>query len=135
MGINRTELSTTWQKRFAYFDRHGPVSSTPKGRGAFQLLPFADKLRLGGNIWAFLFGPLYFLVKGMWRKGLTLLAAAVGLTVPVLLFDVGSAVERVTALLVPVFSLVAANYAYYLHVVEGNQSWNPLEGMKARKSL
>lgn len=134
MSTNRTELSDSWQKRFAYFDRYGPVSSTPEGRRAYQALPFLEKARLGANIWGFLFGPFYFMVKGMWRKGVTLLAVACVLAVPVLLFDVGSIIERFTAMVIPAFSLVTANYAYYLHVVQGNRSWNPLEGMRARKS-
>jgi hypothetical protein len=132
MGINRAELSETWQIRFAYFDTYGPVSSTPEGRRAYRALPFFEKMRLGGNIWAFLFGPLYFVIKGMWRKGCTLLAVAVMLAFPILLFDLGSAIERITSILVPVVAMITANYAYYLYVVQGDRSWNPLEGLRKR---
>jgi hypothetical protein len=133
MDIDRTQFSETWQKRFAYFDRYGPMSTTPEGRRAFRMLPFLDRMRLGGNLFAFLFGPIYFFVKGMWRKGLSLLGLACVIAVSLFVFDVGSAIERMVGLVVPVLAMVTANYGYYLHVVEHNRSWNPLEGMKARE--
>ncbi|CAN5774692.1 hypothetical protein BH10ACT9_BH10ACT9_13660 [soil metagenome] len=91
-----------------------------------------EKVRLTSNIWAFLFGPIYFAVKGMWRKGVVLLVAAILLNVPIVVFDVPTIIANAIMIVVPVFAMTTANYAYYLHATQGNRSWNVLEGMKAR---
>lgn len=132
MSIDGVKLSESWQKRFVYFDRYGPASSTPEGKAAYKALPFMEKVRLTSNIWAFLFGPIYFAVKGMWRKGVVLLVAAILLNVPIVVFDVPTIIANAIMIVVPVFAMTTANYAYYLHATQGNRSWNVLEGMKAR---
>ena len=72
------ELAVSWQRRFAFFDLYGLPSSSPAAKAAYRTLPFWDKVRLTSNVWAFLFGFLYFYVKGMWRKGTTILGAGIG---------------------------------------------------------
>lgn len=126
------KLSESWRIRFAYFDTYGPGPWAQEARQGYRALSLWDRIRLSSNVPAFLFGPMYFVVKGMWRKGLALLGAAGALVAAVLLTDVGGVVERVAALTVPVVAATTANYAYYLHVAKGSRSWNPLEGMFGR---
>ncbi|KWX60247.1 DUF2628 domain-containing protein [Mycobacterium sp. NAZ190054] len=132
-GYDVWRLSETWRIRFAYFETYGPVSSTPEGKQAFRALSFWDRIRISSNLWAFLFGPIYFFVKGVWRKGVTLLLLACVLAVVLVFVDVGAVVERAASLIVPVLAMTTANYAYYLHVVAGSRSWNPWEGMSGRR--
>ncbi|MDW5612581.1 DUF2628 domain-containing protein [Mycolicibacterium sp. D5.8-2] len=123
------KLSESWRIRFAYFETYGPVPWTLEARQGYRALSFWDRIRLSSNVSAFLFGPMYFFAKGMWRKGLTLLGVVGAVVAAVLLADVGGVIERMAALTVPVVAATTANYAYYLHVVEGSRSWNPLEGV------
>ena len=66
-------MSPSWQKRFDFFNAYGLPNSTPESKAAYKALTFLERVKLTSNILAFLFGPIYFFVKGMWRKGLTLL--------------------------------------------------------------
>lgn len=127
-GYDVWRLSETWRIRFAYFETYGPVGSSPEGKQAYRALSLWDKARIATNPFALLFGPVYFFVKGMWRKGLTLLLLAVAPAAVIVVVRPGGVVEWVLALIVPVLAMIAANYAYFLHVVEHSRSWNPWEG-------
>ncbi|SEH47413.1 Protein of unknown function [Mycolicibacterium rutilum] len=126
------DLARSWQQRFAFYDQYGVPNTSPQSREAYRRLPFGQKLRLNTNIWGFLFGPFYFFVKGMWRKGLVLLAAAIVLGTLIVGLDAPDIVSRALSIVVPVFAMTTANYAYYLHVVRGSQSWNVFEGLGRR---
>ncbi|MCB0930225.1 MAG: DUF2628 domain-containing protein [Mycobacterium sp.] len=132
--IYSAELPEIWQRRFAFFDAYGQPNSSPEARAAFRALPFGTRMRLNSNFLAFLFGPIYFFVKGMWRKGLSLLA--IGLAIGVLLSGVetSNGIVRGLSLVDPLIAMLTANYAYYLHVVHHSVSWNPFEGMGRRKT-
>ncbi|MCB9440863.1 MAG: DUF2628 domain-containing protein [Mycolicibacterium sp.] len=132
--VYNTELPAIWQRRFAFFDAYGMPNSSPEARQAFRALPFGTRMRLNSNILAFLFGPIYFFVKGMWRKGLTLLAAglAIGVLDVAVFGDLAvgnNSLQGALNLLVPLTAMVTANYSYYRHVVQHSVSWNPFEGM------
>lgn len=128
-----TELAQSWQQRFAFYDRYGVPNASPESRQAYRELSFGDKMRLNTNIWGFLFGPFYFFVKGMWRKGLVLLALAIALAVTFMaVVDAPGIIIRAAGLVVPALAMTTANYAYYLHVVKGSQSWNVFEGFGRR---
>ena len=51
------------------------VDQLPQAQAAYRAPPFGKKLGLTTNLLACFSGPIYF-VKGMWRKGLVLPAAA-----------------------------------------------------------
>ena len=126
------ELPRSWQERFAFFSTYGLPSSSPEAREAYKQLSFGSRLRINSNIWAFLFAPVYFFVKGMWRKGLTLLAAALVLGAVLVWLDVPDSWGHATGIGFAGLQMTIANYAYYLHVVKGSRSWNPLEGFGRR---
>lgn len=124
-------LPAIWQYRFDFYDRYGAPSS-PSGRAALAQLTLAPRLTMKVNVWGFLFAALYFFVKGMWRKGLTLLA--VNITIPLVLSaaEWPAALGQLGNLVTGVTAMLTANYAYYLHVVAHSRSWNPLEGLGRR---
>lgn len=121
-------MSPSWQKRFDFFNAYGLPNSTPESRAAFRALSFMDRLKLTSNILAFLFGPIYFFVKGMWRKGLTLLGIFFAVEVVLVVLDVPDSLVRGIGFGLAAIAMTTANYAYYLHVVRGSQSWNLFEG-------
>jgi Protein of unknown function (DUF2628) len=126
-------VSPSWQKRFDFFDAHGLPNSTPESKAAYQALSLLDRLKLTSNILAFLFGPIYFFVKGMWRKGLTLLGIFFAVEVVLVILDVPDSLVRGIGFGLAALAMTTANYAYYLHVVRGSQSWNLFEGYGKRR--
>ena len=123
-------LAPSWRLRFDFFDAYGLPSSSPQAKAAYRALSFGQKLRLTSNILAFFFGPFYFMVKGMWRKGLALLALALTAGAVMVLLDVSQSIERGIGAAFGALAMTTANYAYYLHVVRRSESWNPFEGFR-----
>ena len=121
-------VSPSWQKRFDFFNAYGLPNSTPESRAAYRALSFMERLKLSSNILAFLFGPIYFFVKGMWRKGLTLLGIFFVVEVVLVVLDVPDSLVRGIGFGLAAIGMTTANYAYYLHVVRGSRSWNLFEG-------
>ncbi|MCV7068222.1 DUF2628 domain-containing protein [Mycolicibacterium farcinogenes] len=121
-------LSDSWRWKFGFFDTYGLPSASPEAKAAYRNLSFMAKLRLTSNILAFLFGPLYFFVKGMWRKGLTLLGLTAVVVTVLVVAGASDLVSRAVGMGLAALAMSTANYAYYLHVVRGSQSWNPFEG-------
>ena len=119
------QLSRVWQRRFAFFSQYGHPNA-PQARAAFTALSFGEKLRLNANLPAFLFGPLY---KGMWRKGVTLLIAAVAVGAVISMLGLPAVVMRGAPFVFGYLASMAANYAYYLHLTRHSTSWNPFEGI------
>lgn len=126
-------MSPSWQQRFDFFNAYGLPNSTPESKAAYQAMSFMDRLKLTSNILAFLFGPIYFFVKGMWRKGLTLLGIFFAVEVVLVVLDVPDSLVRGIGFGLAAIAMTTANYAYYLHVVRGSQSWNLFEGHGRRR--
>ncbi|OBJ69657.1 DUF2628 domain-containing protein [Mycobacterium sp. 1274756.6] len=122
------EVPEAWRSRFEFFDRYGHQASTPEARAAYKALPFGGRLRISANILAFLFGPIYFFVKGMWRKGLSLLLAAIVVSLALSQVEVSDGLNTGIGTAFAAVAMLTANYAYYLHVTKASTSWNPFEG-------
>lgn len=121
-------LSDSWRWKFDFFQTYGLPSASPEAKAAYRNLSFMAKLRLTSNILAFLFGPIYFFVKGMWRKGLTLLGLTIAVAAVGVTLDLSDTIARAIGFGIAALAMSTANYAYYLHVVRSSQSWNPFEG-------
>lgn len=130
-----TDLSPMWQKRFAFFRRFGLPRSSPQARESYRALGLSERMDVSANVLAFVFGPVYFLAKGMWRKGLALLL--VEFTVLMVLGNLGFPEIGLRAIGVgfSVIATITANYAYFLHVTRSSRSWNPFEGFGHRGTL
>lgn len=113
------EVSASWQRRFALVEKAGG----PKLPHANKLA-FGERMRLMFNIWGFLFGPFYYLAKGMWKKAITLFVVA--LVLYVVLAVVLSALhlpEGFLSFIAPVIFATRANVDYYKKTVLGDASW------------
>ncbi len=126
-------LAPVWQERFAFFDRYGLPNASPQGRAAYRAMEILPRLRLNSNVLALLFGPLYFFVKGMWRKGLTLLGVGFVAINALLALGVSPGLVQALGFAVSAAAMLTANYAYYLQVRHGSTSWNPFEGFGRRQ--
>lgn len=121
--IDGLDVSERWKQRFRLMRKAGaPAFDNLKN------LPPAERRRAaaGFNILAFLFGPFYYLAKGMWRKSLALFVAcfAVTLVIELLLMLVGW--QRFGKLLtygVAAIFAMRANIDYYKKMVLGDNGW------------
>jgi len=125
-------LPQKWQDRFAFFDKHG----APNTRGfkeALKALPsWGEKIKIGGNWLAFFFGPIYFLILGLWKKALIgfAITVAIGVVCAFLPTSVGALLSRGLSIGMALLWSMSANYAFYLKKVKNQDSWNFFEGIR-----
>ena len=123
----RADVSSKWRERFRILEKAGPFSGLTYRNSAS--LSLGERMKIGLNIWAFLFSILYYIAKGMPRKGLVLLGVAW------LLAACEFFIEGLSNVSVPDYILPAgmaglfgglASYDYYRKVVHGDTIWQPL---------
>lgn len=126
------EVPEKWRSRFDFFSRYGQPASSPEATAAFKQLSFGQRMRLGANGPAFFFGPIYFAIKGPWRKGLSLfgISFVVSFIIAIIEFAFNFTFPPAAygAAIGALYSSTA-NWAYFLHVTRGSTSWNPYEGV------
>jgi hypothetical protein len=126
-------LSPIWQERFAFFQRYGsPGSASKETRQALRAMGLWRNIRVSQNFLAYLFGPIYFAVKGMWRQALTFLLVGAGVVTALSLLGASDGVFRAVTLGFCLLYSTTANYAYFRHV-NGERSWNPFAGFWSKK--
>lgn len=127
-------LPPIWQARFKFYDKFGRPSS-PEGRAALQQFPSGSRFQIKYNFWAFLFSPIYFFVKGMWRKGVSLLGVNIAIALAVAAAQWPPYTQQLGNLAAGVLGMFVANWAYYLHITQRSVSWNPFEGMSGPREI
>lgn len=119
--IESLPVSDAWKQKFLLLEKAGG----PK-QSNFKALSSGERLKIGFNIVAFLFGPLYYLAKGMWRKALTLFGVCVAVLVVIgFALDLAGMSRVADALgygVAAVFG-VRANIDYYKKMVLGDNGW------------
>ncbi|USX13517.1 DUF2628 domain-containing protein [Oxalobacteraceae bacterium OTU3CAMAD1] len=115
------ELSALWRIRFDLIEKAGGPT-----RPHFKQLSFGERFRLAFNLWALLFGPFYYLAKGMWRKAIV--AAFIGLPLMILI-NVAAPDGELDPLkmcvntLINVWFTLHANINYYKKIVLDDNGW------------
>ncbi|WP_348771644.1 DUF2628 domain-containing protein, partial [Providencia rettgeri] len=133
--MEQKQYSNKWQKRFDFFEKYGSPS-TPEFKTALKAASFGERLLINMNFFAFFFGIIYFLILGLWKKGLVMLgiSIAIGLVLNIIDFMVGGTIPNgaYTGLSVGISVMWAmvANYAYYIKETKGLDGWNPFEGIR-----
>jgi len=112
-------VSAAWQRKFALLEKAGG----PK-QPRIRELAFSDRIKATFNAWGFLFGPLYYLTKGMWRKAIVLTAlCAVAVGVLMLVLGALGLSANVTNFIGPAIFGARANIDFYKKVVLGDNGW------------
>ena len=118
--IDQLAVSDTWKKRFHLIEKAGGVK-LPR----FKELSFRERMSVNFNVWAFLFGPIYLLIKGMWKFALAWLGVAllVGILLGVIesLFQINTG--NAAGVGVAVGLSMLANRNYYKKMVQGQLDW------------
>ena len=113
---NYQGVSATWKETFQLIDRAGGVK-LPKLRE----LSSSDRRRIQFNWLAFLFGPFYYLTKGMWRKAITYSAIIFALIFALLALGLKSSAGFGVAF--GIIWAMLANISYYKIKVLGQNPW------------
>ncbi|HWV10360.1 MAG TPA: DUF2628 domain-containing protein [Pseudomonas sp.] len=115
-------VSDTWKQRFSAMHRAGGYKM-PRLK---ELPPAERRKAFGFNFLAFFFGPIYYAIKGMWKKGLALFvvcAAAVivaGMGLDYLGY--GTVADGLRYGIAAVFA-VRANIDYYKKMLLNDNGW------------
>lgn len=115
------DIGPLWRMRFDLIEKAGGPKLPHRKR-----LRFGQNLRVLFNLWALLFGPFYYIAKGMWRKAITIfLPGYVVLLLINMLAPFGELdfiMRGVEGAMVALFNL-QANVSYYRKIVLGNNGW------------
>lgn len=122
-SISTQELSEAWKAKFALLEKAGGPKLPKAGE-----LAFGDRLKVVFNVWGFLFGPFYYLAKGMWKKAIVLLVlCVVGIVILELILESmgvsDAAANAFTTFIAPVIFAKRANIDYYKKLILGDNGW------------
>jgi len=117
--ISAQEISDAWKKKFALLEKAGG----PKLPKASELA-FGDRINAVFNVWGFLFGPFYYLAKGMWKKAivLTILCIVAIVIIEMILRNMGIS-GTITNFIAPAIFATRANIDYYKKIMLGENGW------------
>lgn len=119
--IDSLPVSESWKQKFRLIEKAGGARQQN-----LKALSSGERMKVVFNVLAFLFGPIYYLVKGMWKKALALFGAcivvivAVGVVLDLLGF--GRVADALGYGAAAVFA-VRANIDYYKKMVLGDDGW------------
>ncbi|WP_079203634.1 DUF2628 domain-containing protein [Pseudomonas sp. CC6-YY-74] len=115
-------ISDKWKQRFSAIQHAGGLKMP-----TLKELPPAQRRKASSfNILAFLFGPIYYAIKGMWKKSLTLFlaCAAVVIALGVSLDYLGYGnIANALGYGVGAIFAVRANIDYYKKMVLNDNGW------------
>lgn len=127
--IRQQELSKAWQHKFELLEKVGADHQSiyrAMGTVEYKALGFRDKQRITFNVWAFIFGPLYYFVKKMWVKGLLILAFIWLLATALTLVEVAlgfSIPDVVYWIPTAVICAQLASHDYYRKIMKDETAW------------
>ena len=113
----RLDVSDAWKRKFRLIEKAGGPDF-PQARD----LSFGERRAIGFNFLAFLFGPFYFLAKGLWRPAIAYSMLAVVLGVILELVSKGKLSHGVGYGFAAVYAM-RANVVYYRKMVLGETPW------------
>ena len=115
--ISRLDVSDSWKRKFRLIDKAGGPDLPH-----FRDLPFGERFTLNFNILAFIFGPFYYVLKGLWRQAILYLIAAIVLIVLFEMAGLGKVARAVGYGFAAIYAL-RANPSHYKKVVLGESPW------------
>jgi hypothetical protein len=113
--ISRLHVAESWKEIFRLIEQAGG-SSLRKMRA---LAP-SERRRVQFNVLGLLVGPIYYLMKGLWRPALAMFAVAFAVIFLLTMAGVRSANLGVGF---GVVCAMRANVLYYKKMVEGDSGW------------
>lgn len=119
------ELSEKWRRRFAAIEKAGGERVRWWRWPEAKLLTGKEKRLITSNLWAFVFGPVYYLSLGIWRKAITL--SLLALVIDLILGIAGDAlnvpVDNFLWIVSAIMFKQCANVDYYRKTILGRKEW------------
>jgi hypothetical protein len=116
-NIARLDVSDSWKRKFRLIEKAGGPDLPD-----FRALPFGDRFSVNFNFLAVFFGPIYYIVKGLWRQAVVYFIVACVLILILDAMGLGKITRAVGSGLGIVYGL-RANISYYKKVVLGEAPW------------
>jgi hypothetical protein len=118
-------FSEKWRQRFAAIEKAGGERTRWWRWPDAKQLTGKEKRLITSNLWAFVFGPLYYLYLGLLRKAitLTLVALAIDLVLGMAGDAVNIPVDRFLWIVSAVIFKQCANVDYYRKIVLKRREW------------
>jgi hypothetical protein len=126
---NDPDLSAKWKFRFAFFEKYGVpdlFSAQHPAWVALRTYPFADKLKINANLWAFFFSFIYLAIIGLIPQAVLLFVIVLVLNVISFLLPENAVIEvffRFVGLILAVYTAKMTNIWYYRKRVLGISEW------------
>ena len=118
-NIPSQEVTDAWKEKFALLEKAGGPKLT-KARE----LALGERTKVVFNVWGFLFGPFYYLAKGMWKKAIVLLAlCVVAIVILSMILSAMGISDAITSFIAPAVFATRANVDYYKKMVLGDNGW------------
>jgi len=105
-----------WKSVFDLIERAGG----PKMPDA-EKLSLNERISVYFSVWGFLLGPIYYLAKGMWKKGITLFVGGIAIIVT-LITAIGQDMAFTNFIIPAIFSS-RANIDYYKKIIMNDNGW------------
>ncbi|WP_157977955.1 DUF2628 domain-containing protein [Paraburkholderia kururiensis] len=119
------ELPEKWRQRFAAIEKAGGEGVRWWRWPNAKELTHREKRLITSNLWAFVFGPFYYVYLGMWRKAITL--SLLALVIDAILVVAGDVLNMPVDNFLWIVSAVmfrqCANVDYYRKAVLKRRQW------------
>ena len=121
--IDSLDVSESWKRKFHVMDDLNSITDPKEKKAYFKSLTWGERFGQS-NILAFLFGFIYFFVKGMWKPGLTFLGISVVLLIVLVVLNIeNDSILRAIGIGYSVVAMTRANILYYSKKVLGKELW------------
>jgi hypothetical protein len=114
-------VSDNWKAKFFLLEKAGGVKMA-----SIKALSTSERMKITFNLVAFLFGPIYYVVKGMWKKGLAIFGASLVVVLVIGFFMELAGLSRFANALgygAAAFYAIRANVDYYKKMVLKQNGW------------
>ena len=120
-SIDELPVSDNWKTKFLLIERAGGVKMSE-----LKALTTGERMKISFSVLAFLFGPFYYLAKGMWKKAITLFVVCVAAVVLIEflleMLGYGQFGKALTYASAGVYA-IRANIDYYKKMVLSQNGW------------
>lgn len=114
---SRQDISDSWKRKFDLIEKAGG----PKLPN-FKSLSFGERMQVGFSVLALFLGPIYYLVKGLWRQAVAYSGIGFVLTVILAAARLDGLQQFVVYGIAGLYA-ARANVSYYKKEVFGEISW------------
>ena len=112
-------ITESWKIKFSLIEKAGGPKLTK-----VRDLAFGERMKVVFNIWGFLFGPFYYLAKGMWKKAVVYFSLCiVAILIIEFILDKAGISTTITSLIAPAVFATKANIDYYRKIILNEDEW------------